>query len=145
MKYIFFLLLLLVSCKPTSSIDEGSLDWILGDWKRVDDKVGQQTFENWQKSTDDSYQGFGYTLKAGDTVFKEYMRLYKDSTWILEVSGVNDSSVSFQMTDITPNSFTVENSQHDFPTKIKYWINDDSLKAYVSNVEMRLDFSFVKQ
>ena len=120
MKYSFFLLLLLISCKPSSSGNKGSLDWILGDWIRVDDIAGQQTLENWQKDTDGSYKGLGYTLKAADTVFKEYMRLSKNSTWILEVSGVNNSPVLFQMTDIRPHSFTVENPKHDFPKIIRY-------------------------
>ena len=145
MRQTFFLFLLLISCKPVVSIDDGDINWIIGDWKRVDDKAGQRTFEHWQKNDDGSYQGFGYTLKSADTVFKEHLRFYKEDTWILEVTGVNELPVSFVMTELTSNNITVENPQHDFPTTIRYWKENDVLKAAVSNEEMQLDFSFIKQ
>jgi hypothetical protein len=91
------------------------------------------------------YLGHGYTLKARDTILKEYMRLYKGSLWTLEVTGVNDTAVHFKSSRMDSTSFTVENPEHDFPTKIQYRIQNDTLKATVSNNETQVDFSFVKQ
>ena len=72
MKYIFSLLLslLIFSCNDSKeSVDK--FDWLVGDWKRMNDSEGQQTYENWRKINSKEYVGSGCTLEGIDTVFKE--------------------------------------------------------------------------
>ena len=82
-KSIFlFLSIIMIACnqipKPPGSDLDLELDWILGSWKRTNDKEGQQTFEHWKESSGEkfkTYRGLGYTLQGQDTIFKEEMKL----------------------------------------------------------------------
>lgn len=124
-----------------------SIDWLLGNWKRTNDKEGRSTFEYWNKTSPSQYDGIGYTLAQGDTLSKEYMRfILADGHWNLVVKTSDDAdTVEFKMTELEENSFVCVNESHDFPTHIAYKIESDTLKAVVSNKEMAIDFEFVKE
>jgi hypothetical protein len=49
-----------------------NLTGLLGDWQRMNDRPGRTTFEHWSRISPSEYQGLGYTLRNGDTIFKEY-------------------------------------------------------------------------
>lgn len=124
-----------------------NFDWLLSNWIRIDDEKGNTTYETWSKENDSTYTGWGYTLSATDTVFEEHMTLHKPSDqWQLEVITPGEGATTlFTMTQHTNSSFVVENPQHDFPSKIRYFMAKDTLKAIVSNSEMTIDFAFVRQ
>ena len=44
------------------------------------------------------------------------------------------------MTNHSENEFTCENTEIDFPNKIRYWKNGDKINASVSNTEMEIQF-----
>lgn len=161
-KYILFSLTMfaMISCKDskkqaqqevnasqaqTTVEQTANLDWLLGNWKRTNDKEGRLTFEYWNKTSPSQYDGIGYTLAQGDTLSKEYMRLVQtDGHWNLVVKTSEDAdTVEFKMTELKENSFVCVNESHDFPTHIAYKIESDTLKAIVSNKEMAIDFEFV--
>jgi len=149
---------LLLSCSKSSKkpIEESlavakeeriqNFEWLLAEWIRVDEAVGNITYETWSKENDSTYIGWGYTLAAADTVFEEHMTLHKPSNqWQLEVITPGEGPATiFTMTQHTDSSFVVENPQHDFPTKINYYLKADTLKAVVSNSEMSIDFAFIE-
>jgi len=147
-----FLLIGLISCnqndtKPKSKVTSSSpnLDWILGNWKRTNDKESKQTFEQWEKISNKEYIGLGFTLQEKDTVFKENLRLIPmNGIWNLEVTGVNEKPTLFQFTNQTKNSFVCENPNNEFPKKIEYQFLDKKLKAKVSADEMKIEFDFEK-
>lgn len=142
---VIFLLFGLISCNSTETSSNNNLDWLLGNWKRTNDKEGQQTFEHWEKVSNNEYVGLGFTLQEKDTVFKENMRLIPiDDVWNLEVTGVNEKPTYFAFTNQTKNSFVCENPNNEFPKKIEYQFFDKKLKAKVSGGEMEIAFDFEK-
>ncbi len=151
---VFALLLFcFFSCKMSTSneVDKKNatetvlkLDWLVGQWKRANEKEGKTTFENWEKKNDKEFAGFAYTLQKGDTVWQEKMRLVQVvQNWDLEVSGEGEKSPTiFKMTSLIARRFVCENPAIEFPKRIEYFFEDDKLKAKVSGGEMVLDFEF---
>jgi len=123
-----------------------NFDWLLGDWKRLNNDEGNETFENWKKINETEYLGIGFTLKNGDTISQEKMELTKtNNQWNLAVSFPTEKNATvFKVTQIENKSFTCENEQNDFPKKIHYWFDNKNIKAKISNSEMEIDFEFEK-
>ncbi len=160
-KTLFFLIgIFILSCNPERSNTTESLedktevknlkdstknfDWLVGNWKRLNNDTEKNTFENWKKETNNRYLGHGFILKGSDTIWQEKMILsLHDSDWELEVKTPgNNDLVKFTLTEHDSNSFLVENPKHDFPKKIKYWKNGAKLNALVTGNENELHFEF---
>ena len=118
----------------------------MGDWFRLNEKEGKETFETWKKINEREYAGIGYTMQNDDTIQQENMSLHNSKgTWDLLVSlDKEDDAVDFIGTSLDKNEFTVENKENEFPKKIKYWIEGQTLKATISNAELSIPFEFEK-
>ena len=127
--------------------DFKKLSWIEGTWLRTNSKVGQSGTERWFKSSPYELQGYGVTFKDNDTLFVEKLRIVINEDRIYYVADVpeNQEPVFFKLKEITKTSFVFENPDHDFPKKIVYQIENDTLKATVSGGKKSLDFLFKKQ
>jgi len=137
---IFIIVTLISSCK----LEKTSLkpNFLVGNWERLNNTKGKKTYEIWEKNL----TGLGLTLKDGDTIFKETLSIVSiNDTLTLMVEGVNETATLFKITQQTDTSFVAENPTHDFPTKIKYWLENNQLKAHVSNSEFGIDFIFSKK
>ena len=151
---ILFLVFTLFSCNESNSknntstknhIQEENFDWLLGDWKRSNDKEGNATYELWKKKSDKEYIGLGFTLQNQDTIFKENIRLIPiDGVWNFEVTGVNETPTLFEVTQQTKNSLICENEKNEFPKKIKYQLAGKKLQAQISGGGPNITFSFDK-
>lgn len=132
--------LLITSCK-TQNTSTKLPSFLIGKWIRVNENDSIKTYETWKKD----FTGVGLSLKNKDTTFFEQMKIttIKDNLF-LEVSGVNETSTLFKFTKQTDSSFTCENSENEFPKKIKYYIENKQLKAIVSNTGFKIDFVFDK-
>lgn len=134
---IVFAFVFLSSCQSSNQFE-----WLSGSWQRTNDEEGSQTYEYWEINGEEM-KGMGCTIAAGDTVFKEDLRILKlGDKWMLEVAGPNETPVSFELTSIQKLGFEAENAAHDFPKKIFYGLDGEVLKASVSNEEMNIDFDF---
>ena len=159
MKKILILLIgiLIISCnqskKKNQQTEEKSttmteksenFDWLLGKWKRLNEEEGKETFENWEKVKETEYSGIGFTMQNGDTIKQEKIRLNKtNGKWNLTVKVPEESeSITFYGTNHNENKFTCENTEIDFPNKIKYWKNGNKINAMVSGGEMKISFEF---
>ena len=155
----FWISILIFSCNPIekntpkteaakveNSTTVESFDWLLGDWFRLNEKEGKETFETWKKINEREYAGIGYTMQNDDTIQQENMSLRNSKgTWDLLVSlDKEDDAVDFIGTSLDKNEFTVENKENEFPKKIKYWIEGQTLKATISNAELSIHFEFEK-
>lgn len=137
-----------ISIRKTVSVNQTeNLDWLIGNWKRINEKSNEETFESWVKINDNEFLGFGLTLKNGDTISQEKMLLSKNSNeWKFSVSLPHKAEKTvFKVTSLTKDSFICENKSNDFPKKIKYWFEKSNLKAIISNPEMAIQFIFEKQ
>lgn len=153
MKKILFLLCttLIFSCtnKPKEKVKietSENFDWLLGNWKRLNDEAGNETFESWKKINESEYQGVGFTLKNGDTISQEKMQLAKQyNQWNVSISIPSEPKATvFKVTKTENLSFICENELNDFPKKIKYWVEDQNLKAKISNSDIEIAFDFEK-
>lgn len=152
--YFLFVVLLLTACStleksnPVSNNQQEmyNFDYLLGKWVRTNNKAGRKTYEHWQKTSNGDYYGLGFTLENRDTVFKENLRFVKiDGTWNYEVTGVNETPTYFKMTSQSATSFVCKNPANEFPKKIEYQLDGDTLKAKVSTGETVIPFYFKKQ
>ena len=135
------------AAEPTTKIETtGDFDWLLGNWKRLGEEEGNETFENWNAISKTEYSGIGYTMQNGDTIKQEKIQLIKtNGKWNLTVKAPEDTkSITFNVTSFNENEFICENHELDFPNKIKYWKNGNQLNASVSNSEMEIPFEFKK-
>ncbi|MFY0630768.1 MAG: hypothetical protein JXR05_10335 [Flavobacteriaceae bacterium] len=116
-------------------------DFLLGYWVRTNDKPNQRTIEIWNPD----FTGIGFTTQQNDTIFKEIISIIKKNDALyLQVEGVNEKPTLFKFTSQTATSFICENPENEFPKKINYYKESDTLKASVSNDDFSVEFSFVK-
>ncbi|NVK53276.1 MAG: hypothetical protein HWD85_10110 [Flavobacteriaceae bacterium] len=142
MKKIILLLSVAFLFGCTTETKSKQPDFLLGKWIRVNDKPDKVTYEIWNSD----FTGLGITLKNKDTIFKEVLSIVSiNDTLTLKVEGVNAVATLFKFTSQTDTSFVAENPGHDFPTKIEYWLENQQLKAKVSNKEFGIDFVFKKK
>lgn len=135
---------------PSASFGQGpaqkmkQLEWLLGNWKRTNAKPGKSGFEIWTKVSDAEWHGRGISMKGVDTTFVEKLRLIVENNKLYYVADVpeNKKSVYFEITSVTPESFTCENAAHDFPKKIFYRFDGKQLYARVSAGEQGMDYWF---
>ncbi len=120
--------------------------WLLGSWQRINEEEGRQTFEHWKKQSKDEFIGIGCTLKGGDTIWQEAMKLRKfDNNWNLEVTGKGEPQPTiFKLTDMSDKSFTCENPENEFPKLITYAKTATGLKAEISGGGPNIEFEFKK-
>jgi len=126
--------------------ESNNFDWLIGKWERLNEEEGKKTFENWEKISNTEYSGIGFTMQNGDTIKQEIIQLINSSEkWNLTVKVPEEmESITFKMTNHSENEFTCENTEIDFPNKIRYWKNGDKINASVSNAEMEIQFEFKK-
>ncbi|MEM1328086.1 MAG: hypothetical protein AAGI23_19165 [Bacteroidota bacterium] len=159
MKYCLpvVLLLFIFSCQNNAFDEQESeaeidssqkieLNWLLGTWQRLNDESGKTTFEYWTVNENQGYSGLGYTMQAADTIWKEYMKLVEvDEQWQLEIrSPEEEAATVFQLTDLQTNSFTAENLDIEFPNRIEYKHQNDTIYATVSGGDMNIPFEFMR-
>jgi hypothetical protein len=123
---------------------EKNFDWLIGNWERINEKEGKQTYENWVKLNDGAYRGIGFTIKDNDTVWQESIWLNKASeTWNFEVKGKSDPMPTvFMVTAIEEGSFICENEENEFPKKIRYSKGENGIVAAISGGDMEILFEF---
>jgi len=146
MRFLFpFLLFCITACGNQSATGVMMTEKMLGNWQRINDEDGKVTTETWDKVNARYYAGKGETRSEGELSFSEDMVLSQtDGKWTLKVSGPNDDPVLFDVA-LFADSLVATNFAHDFPTKIKYWVEGEKLLAAVSNSEMVIDFAFVRK
>lgn len=121
-----------------------NFDWMLGSWRRVNEKEDRATYENWQKKSENEYIGMGLTIKDFDTISQENILLIKrNNIWNLEViiKGSTEATV-FPVVQIKANMFVCKNDENEFPKKIHYFMEKDQLKAIISGGGPVIPFDF---
>lgn len=137
---LFCCFMLMLSCTENSNKKQKPT-FLIGEWKRLDDKPGNQTYEMWNTNL----VGMGYTITDSKRSFQETLAIVtiKDTLY-LEVRGINEQPTLFKFTEQTDSSFVCENPQNEFPKKIKYFLDNKQLKAIISAEDFRIDFIFEK-
>lgn len=126
------------STKSTSQ-----LEWLVGKWKRTNSKPGRTSIETWKKDGD-RLIGSAYHLNGNDTTYIEKLKIVVKDQELYYVADVpeNKSEVYFKITQVSPNGFVCENPQHDFPKKISYQLNGNSIRAVISGDGKEIPYLF---
>lgn len=122
------------------------LEWLIGKWTRTNSKPGNSGYETWAKVSDLKFTGKGVTLKGKETLFVEDMEFIsksKDIFLVVRVTHEKDP-VYFKLTELSNDSFTCENPEHDFPKKITYNRTGNKVKAVISGDGKSMDYDFVR-
>lgn len=121
-----------------------TLYWMIGHWERDNNTAERQSYEIWTKAEDGSLEGFGYTLKNGDTTFTEKLEIVEKAGQLIFVANVsqNKELTFFKITTITDSLFICENMLHDFPKKIAYRRDGENLYAQIFDDKNRVDYAF---
>lgn len=156
---LIFAVLLIIGCKTdtpkvsekTSQIEEvkidpASFDWLLGKWKRMNDKGNKVTFEEWVKESNTSYLGKGYVMENDKNVWQENIKLIQEEQkWRLEVQLSSESSPTvFNVTKFDKSSFVCKNPENEFPKSIKYFKDGQRLKAEIKGGDMMVLYEFMQ-
>jgi hypothetical protein len=139
---ILAVVLITLSCQGQQKLHE--VEWLIGNWSRIDEKPGRTGFEQWHKVSDAELNGNGASLKGTDTLFVEKIRIILKDGSLYYVADVpeNNTPVFFKFTAVTPTSFVCENAGHDFPKMIAYSLEGDKLKASISGDGKQIDYFF---
>ena len=116
-----------------------------GCWERRD-KSGTLFSEMWMKPAGNSMMGTGRTVKSGKTVDFEFLRIEQrtDGIFYIAKPKANAEETPFKLKTPTGNEFVFENLEHDFPQRIIYKLNKDSMVARIEGTQngkfMGIDF-----
>jgi len=127
--------------------DFNSLSWLEGRWSRLHiKKQGRTAVEVWKKTNDKEFTGIGVTLQGTDTVFVEKLKIILQGNEIHYVADIpeNPEPVHFKFTRQTAHGFTCENPTHDYPKKISYLLEGNTMKAQTSGDGKIQEFIFEK-
>lgn len=91
-----------------------------GVWKRE----GKQQFEVWEKTNDQLFTGFAYTIVENKKVISETLQIqFENKEWIFKATVPNQNQgkpVQFILNTNEKGMNSFENLSHDFPKKIQY-------------------------
>jgi len=142
-------LISIFSCNHQTSqqqFDIQKIKWLEGGWVRAM-KGDQHAHERWQVVSPNEWHGWGVTFIGTDTSFLEKIKIIKQDDDMFYIADVpeNPEPVYFRFTTLTDSGFICENPEHDFPKKIEYQLEGDTLNATISGNGESMTFSFMKQ
>lgn len=109
-----------------AAVSLGRVAFMAGTWVHEDgDEVSE---ESWLEPRGDALVGVNRTVKAGQTVFYEHLRLTADvdggvTYW---ASPRGATATAFALTAHDAGWARFENPEHDFPKRITYWRGDEA-------------------
>lgn len=129
-----------------TSGSSAGFEYLLGNWKRSNEKEDRETFENWTKENNSEFRGVGFTLQNGDTIWQEKIILMlSNDVWEYKVTGRGEAQPKvFRLTRINEDGFTAENPENEFPQRIEYQKSGNKLIATISGDTMVIPFEFEK-
>lgn len=144
MKYLILLFLIIFGrtqlYAQMNSTDLEKLSWIIDRWVSND---GESTsYEHWEKVSETQFTGGSETVKNGDTVFTEKLKieLIDGSVYYIADVAHNPAPVKFKLTFLTDSEAVFENPEHDFPQKISYKYIEGNLNASIEGPSKKGDW-----
>lgn len=114
-----------------------SIEWLLGTWENTTTRG--TIYEDWNRNTDNEFQGRSYKINANDTLVLETISIVEKDNELYYIPTVKDQNsgkpVTFTLTYLSDTEMLFENPEHDFPQAIRYTkIKSDSLVAEIWGV-----------
>jgi hypothetical protein len=137
MKVLFYIALFVIFINFSAGMAQNNpemekLSWIIDRWVSASEG-DTRSYEHWEKINDGLFAGGSETLKNGDTIFAEKLKIEKIGDDIFYIADVkhNPAPVMFKMTWLNDNEAVFENPEHDFPQKISYKLEEGILHAAI--------------
>ena len=115
--FILTLFIILQSCVPQNQV--ARVEFLLGTWQ----VEGKQTYESWTKVAG-TLIGESYKIIQGNKKVTEEMEIkFADNKVVYTATVLNQNdgrSIPFVLNTAEKETFSFENLQHDFPSKIQY-------------------------
>ncbi|MBP6312331.1 MAG: hypothetical protein KA408_08700 [Flavobacteriales bacterium] len=113
---------------------------LLGEWNDIQDDGTTVFHEQWQRTDDALFTGLGFVMSGADTVFIENLSISWDTAgakYSARIPTQNGGDyVDFKLTAVSIDSMVFEAPEHDFPQRIAYVIQGDSVwNVVVSGTE----------
>ncbi len=106
----------------TTNINE--LAWIAGSWAGI--KNGVEMEELWQAPKGNTMLGLHRDVAKGRTVLFEFLRIEATAEGITYwASPQGRTATPFKLIELKSRRAVFENTKHDFPQRIIYWLGDD--------------------
>lgn len=119
-----------------------NFEWMTGKWVQETDST--VTYEIWEDIDENILEGRSFTLKNGDTVFAEELRIIKmDHDYYYIAKPVNKSGPTmFKMELDSIRKVRFVNEKNDFPKCIQYRRRRDSMIADIGNIDKIITFKY---
>ena len=115
--------------------DVGQLGWLSGHW-RTEAQDQEWTEELWSGAEGRSLIGVSRTVRGDQTRFFEFMRIATDDQGpAFFGSPAGAPAVRFGMVEARHNVVAFENARHDYPQRIVYRRDGDTLTATISRAD----------
>jgi hypothetical protein len=120
---------------PAPAARIADLAWLSGSWAGEDGDLEME--EHWTAPKGGSMLGLHRDVAGGRTVLFEFLRIEEGPDGIVYLASPRGRPPTpFRLTEAGPRSAVFENPEHDFPRRIRYWIEPDgSLAARVEGKE----------
>jgi len=130
------LLLVFLMLQPPEPGTPGveTLAWMAGSWGSAPGAM--ETEEHWTAPKAGSLLGMNRTTKGGKTVMFEFLRIEArpDGIYYLASPGGRPPT-PFKLKESDKEKVVFENPEHDFPQRILYWKNGQSLCARIEGTQ----------
>jgi hypothetical protein len=114
----------------TQTEDVKQLSWLSGTWVGTEGRVEME--EHWTLPKGNSLLGLHRDVAGDRTVSFEFLRIEKATEGIVYIAQPQGRPpTSFRLIQSSRNRVVFENKAHDFPQRIIYWIEADTLHARV--------------
>lgn len=124
-------LLLTAQALPRTAMDD--LAWMSGQWQSADGT----TEEAWTAPRGGMMLGVGRTVQGGIVREYEFLRLQAgaDGVPVYWASPNGVPPVGFRLSQAGPSSATFDNPAHDYPQRIRYRRDGETLVATISAID----------
>lgn len=114
--------------------DIADLAWIAGNWTGVQD--GLEMEESWLPPKGNTMLGLHRDVKNNRTISFEFLRIEATADGITYWGSPHGKpAVPFRLIELSGKKATFENTKHDFPQRIIYWLgSDDMLHAKIEGI-----------
>ncbi|MEW5979991.1 MAG: DUF6265 family protein [Acidobacteriota bacterium] len=95
------------------------LAWLSGCWGQMSDS--REIEEHWMRPSGNSMLGMGRTIKNGELVDFEFLRIVQEARGLVLIAlPSGQKEASFRLKQLTGNEVVFESPAHDFPQRILY-------------------------
>lgn len=117
------------------------LNWLAGCWV----SAGETDYEIWM-ADESGLQGFAGSMAGGKLAFYEILAIVEENGLTAYVaSPLGEGTTRFSLVSSSPGDAVFENIAHDYPQRIAYVLEGNSLTATISMADGGKSRQFVKQ